>query len=336
VVARAQKGTAAAAHADAAVIRWIEHDVNIVWGDSLASAQVPDDTRKPILNLSTSTNTSWVHAEFASTDGLRTGGWRGIVSQRLGTESTLYTDTQGAFADPATVMGVAAKAWMLNALPKAENFTFAWQLSHPAGFTTITMSGSKRRLSTDWPTTMALLKSADGLTWQTVFNEATPAAPTSWGALTAHSAVALGAGIWQMLMFYCKGSVAGVSGNEIDMEVADDTLVIESTRVLQLALSASVDSNYYLDATITVVETGEAMTLRGLLKTADTIIVDCDAETITRNGIDANISVDWSSVREGWLDLPSPQQSATCTLRYDETGVSDVGITVGWEHRNTL
>lgn len=94
-VARAQKGTAAAAHAAGATVRWIEHDINIVWGDAQAGAQVVDDTRKPMLNLSTSTNTSWVHAEFASGDGLRTGGWRPSVIQRLGNESWVYTDKIG-------------------------------------------------------------------------------------------------------------------------------------------------------------------------------------------------------------------------------------------------
>lgn len=335
--ARAQRGTAAAAHADGATIRWLEHDIWIVWGDAQATAQVTDDTRKPIINLSTSTNASWVYADFGSYDNLRTGSWKAFITLRLGTESYIYTATQGAYADPHSVMGVAAKVWMLNGLPKAENFKFGWQLYHPAGFTTVTVTGSKRRLSTDWPATMALLKSALGTApWSVVFNEATPATTPGWVALATHSAVALGAGTWQYLQFYFANTVAGTSGNEIDMEIADATLVIESTRVPQVAFATAVESAYYLNATITVVETGDAISLVGPLKTGDTIVVDCDAETIRKNGGEAGIVIKWNTVREGWLDLPSPQQSATCTLRYDETGVADVDIVVAWEHRNTL
>lgn len=334
--ARAQRGTSAATHATGGTIRWIEHDIYLLWGNALAEAAEVDDTRKPMLNLSSSTNTSWVHAEFASDDGLRSAGWKSAVIKQVGTESYLYTDTQGALADPATVMGMAIKPFMYNGVLKPETFTYAWQLYHPGGFTTATASGSKRRLSTDWPATMAFQKSADGKTWITVWNEATPSSSGSFGALTSHSGVSLGAGTWRYVRFYGNGSLKATVGNEADMEAADTTMVITSASVLQQAVTTTPENTYYLDATLTVDETDEAFTLKGVAAVGSVIVVNCDAETLTVDGVEGTIGIFFNTVREGWLDIPSPEQSATCTLIYEETGVANVSVSTGWEDRNTL
>lgn len=65
-------------------------------------------------------------------------------------------------------------------------------------------------------------------------------------------------------------------------------------------------------------------------------MVDCDAETITLDGHESGIAVYWNTVRDDWLNLPSPEQSATCTLVYTETGVVSVTMGVAWEHRSIL
>lgn len=334
--ARAQRGTVAASHATGATIRWIEHDMYVLWGNAQAEAAPVDNTRKPMINLSTSTNTSWVHAEFATEDGLRSAEWKRSVLKQVGTESYLYTDTSAALIDPATVMGMAVKPFVYNGIYKPETFAFSWQLSHPAGFTTVTLSGQKRRLSTDWPATMAFQKSTDGKTWVTVWNEATPAASGSFGALTAHSGVALGTGVWRHVRLYGAGSLKGLAGNEADLEAADTTMVITTANVLQCTLSPSTENTYYLDASVSVNETGESFTLTGMAKVGAVIVVDCNAETLTVDGVEGGIGIRWSSVREGWLDLPSPLQSATCTLTYTETGAANISAVIGWEDRNTL
>jgi phage-related protein len=97
-----------------------------------------------------------------------------------------------------------------------------------------------------------------------------------------------------------------------------------------------VEDNYYLDASITVQETGDTIFLRGLTKVDAVIVVDCDAETITTNGNDGGIDISWNTVRRDWLNLPSTAQESTCTLQYDEVGVAAVDIDIDWEDRNTL
>jgi hypothetical protein len=75
VAGRAAKNTSMAAHAVGDVINWIEHDMYLVYGNPSAAAPATDDRKKPMINLSTSTNISWVFDEFASGDGLRTAAW---------------------------------------------------------------------------------------------------------------------------------------------------------------------------------------------------------------------------------------------------------------------
>lgn len=343
VVERAYRGTSAASHASGATARWVEHDIFIVYGNALAEAQAVDNTRKPMLNLSTSTNTSWDWDEFADVDGLRTAGWVDAIvksaNQTSPTPTYAYTDTQGALADPATVIGVAARSYVVNNVAKAETFDVTWRAFHPAGFTTVTCSGSKRRTSTGWATNMSLFKSPNGTTLTQVFKEASPSAANAWEALSTHSGVALGTGTWRYLVFRCSGSMAATLNNENDMEFSDFTAVITSGNVVQTPFSSftpTAENSYYLDATLSITETGESIRLRGTCKVGSVIVVDTDAETLTVDGNESGIDIDWNTVRLGWLDLPSPKQSTTCTLVYTETGVSDVEVAVEWENRNTL
>lgn len=338
VTARAQRGTSAASHAQGQTIRFIEHDLFLMWGSADAEAQTMNDTYKPIINLSTSTNTSWVWESFATDAGLRTAEWRPTIIRADGalssTPTHVYTATQDGDADPATVIGIAAKAYSLSGTIKAENFDVRWGVYHPAGFTTVTASGYKRRLNTGWGV-FALYKSLNGTTLTAVFTEATPASPSSWAALAAHSSVSL-SGSYPYLILKGSGSVAAAVGNENDLEFTDFTGVISSGNVIQLAFTPTAESGYSLNTTISVTETGDSFTLTGTLKIGTILVIDTDKNTIKKDGVSGGVVMTWNTIRLGWLDLPSPAQYATCTLVYTETGVSNMVMDVAWEHRSIL
>jgi hypothetical protein len=80
-ITRAVGGTSAAAHAIGATAYWVQHDIQIVYGDGVAAAtSFPDDTyangairgyddRKPMITMGLSSNTSWLWGDFGEDIG---------------------------------------------------------------------------------------------------------------------------------------------------------------------------------------------------------------------------------------------------------------------------
>lgn len=341
LIARNAKGTSIAAHASGATIRWLEHDFYIVYGNALADTPTPNTNKQPILDMTNSTNTSWVYTELKSADELRSGGWKTNVIKQVSPKidtaegnSRIFTGSQNTDADPATELGFMIKAFQQNAVWKAETFQGTISLYHPAGFTTVTITGNKYRYAANWPS-ITFQKSAAGVSWATVFTEATPASSGSWGAVTAHSAVTL-SGTYPYIRWYANATLPGSASNAVGLEMTGATLVIDSTKIPQEPFSTSTADNYHIDTTISVTETGDSIRLVGVAAVSSTIIVNCDTETITLDGDEGKIGISWNTEREGWLDLPSPKQSATCTLKYEESGVADVDISLSWENRSAL
>lgn len=338
VIARAQKGTSAATHAANATVRWLEHDLTLAYGDPLATAPDQDDSIKPIFDLDSSTNASLVYTSLKSEDNLREGGWTTAITTRrspaVDGNSRIYTASQNADADPATDLGFAVKAHYASGTWRAENFTGEIKLHHPAGITTVTVTGKKRRESSAW-ITFKMQVSLDGIVWTDVFTEDAPSTTATYEALDTHSSVATG-GNYPYVRFLANGSVPSIANNANYFEIAGGTYAVNSSYIPQVAFATSASNGYYVDATFSITETGESFRLAGAAKTGDVIVVDCDAETITLNGHEGGIGITFNTPRDEWLDLPSNDQSGTCTLVYTETGVTDVDIDIDWEHRAIL
>ncbi len=118
---RAMCDTAMAAHTAGDSVYLIQHVACILYGDATAGAPEVDDSYKPMIDLASSTNTSWVYTEFADDASHRTAGWTAAVLENnsdaakysSAAESTgIYTGSHGALADPATEMGMVICSWM--------------------------------------------------------------------------------------------------------------------------------------------------------------------------------------------------------------------------------
>lgn len=335
VVGRTKKGTSIAAHASGALVRVLENDFTLAYGNPLAETIDQDDTRMPMLDLVNSTNTSWVFTELQSEDGLRSASWKSGITKRTSDDiegnSHIYTATEDDVADPASVLGFAAKAFYKNAKWNAENFVGFISLYHPAGFTTVTVTGKKKRVSTYWGS-FIFQKSLNGTTYANVFTEATPASAGAYVALSSHSGVSL-SGNFPYIRWYGSAVVTGSVGNANYLETEGGIYPINSSNVLQSAFATSAEDAYGLDAVISLTETGESFRLRGPAKVGSVIVVNCDAETITLDGSEGGINITFNTSRDDWLNAPSSYQSSTCTLVYTETGVANVDIDVYWEDR---
>lgn len=100
---RGYKDSTAVSHSSADPVLWLQHDIELLWGDLAASAPAVNDNYKPAFDLSLSTNTSWVFTEFGEDDGLRAANWE--FRQFAGTP-VRYGGNHGAAADPWEELGI--------------------------------------------------------------------------------------------------------------------------------------------------------------------------------------------------------------------------------------
>ncbi len=325
---RAQKGTTNQSHSAGATVRHIV-GYYIYYGNSSISAPTTDDSFKPMIDLTNSTNTSHVYATFY--DALypnRTCQWTPQVLKNVGGLSEVYTATQDTFADVATEIGMAIKVWLYGTTPRAPDATLAWGLYHPAGFTTLTWSGSKYRYSTSWPTAQ-MQKSTNGTTWAAVATEATPASANTWGALSSHSSVAL-SGTYTNLRLIMTGSVAASLSNMAAMEMSDFTGTIDSNYT-PLVYWGAEENNNYEDFRITNNTTSQWLEVSQQIPLNMTLTIDTETlEAYLSDGTPVRVRLD-DETRAEWL--PLDPTLGNNTLQWDETGVNNVTNVVTWNDR---
>lgn len=332
VTKRATKNSTMAAHAIGDTIRWIEHDIYLVWGSADAAAPDTDETRKPIINLSSSTNTSWVFEEFGSLDGLRSGAWQ-RYGERSGVKlSEAFSGSHGAQADPATEAGLALKAYPLSGVWTADTALLTWSVSHPAQITHVTATGGKYRYTTEWPT--VTMKDQRGIV---LWTESSPAAAQTWASLDSHVSVATTAASGRYpttIIFEMSGTVSGSANNSAMAELQSVTLTLSSSGVMQFISAFTAGNNFQLQSTISNTSTGESISFNLPVELNKTLVINCDLETVTYDGKDLGVPLVFSSVRGPWLDLNAGSSN---TLSFTDTGTTPgVTIDIEWLDRNTL
>ncbi|MBA4420276.1 MAG: hypothetical protein C0391_03940 [Anaerolinea sp.] len=327
-ITRAAKQTSMGAHAVGDAVTFIEHDVWMMYGNAAADAPVQDETKKPIIDLATSTNNSWVYALFGDDANLRTGRWNRQIVSSVGKQSAVYTDNHNALVDPATEMGMSIKAYQSSGRWVGETGYLRWTLFHPAGITHVSSDGESYRNSVSWPLFASLKKGPNASLYLNQWTLTTPASISTWTAWTKN-AEALGA-TYNYIGFVFWGSVGAVANAEADMEVGNVTLTIDSTKRPTISASAEAD-NYWLDLKLTNSTSGEYLTLALMMGLNRVLTIDCARKVIYYDDNTNMVSgLQLSSVRQTWLDL-APGNN---TLKFDDTGTNAVTVAISWEDRN--
>lgn len=328
-VTRAEKGTTAAAHSVGAVIRWIEHDIWMLYGDSTAWQPTVDNAKMPIFELGTSTNLTWVYANFEDADSKRSGEWEsGVVRSKWGS-SIIYTGVRGAVEDPSTEMGMSIITYYNGLKYKTEEAILKWRLNHPAGITKISSSGEIRRLSADWPIAKLdkLHPTRDG-EWINLWALSTPTAVSTWQTWTQQNITVSPTA--KSVRFRFDGSVGGGTAiNQADFSVKDVTITLDSTGIPVVKLN-SEQGKYLLDARITNQTTGEYIDLTWVMKIGQTLIVNCEARTIIyANIVNALSARTLSSVRRDWLNLKPGDN----IFKFEDLNTTGVTLNVKYRKR---
>jgi len=334
-VSRGQRGSTAATHVLSTAVNWIEHDIWFVHGYTLAEPPVLDSATEPIIDMTASTNTSWVYSIFADELTTRGGVWRDAVLASTRKTSESYTATQHTENDPATEMGMAIVAKLKGSSWQNETAEIMWRLDHPAGITHIAASGYRYRHLT-WPTVesgfgFTVLKSKK-LKWTKAagMTIASPASAETWDPWTLTS-TALAATKYTIRVAL-KGTVGAHDSNKACLEVGSCTLTLAAGGIpVASIMSVLVEQTdgYFLDA-ILGVDTGEEIILKYSMKVNDVLVIDTDARTVTYNSAtNASAAITFSSVRSEWL----PLEPGSRTLTYTEDTISDIDIDVEWQIR---
>ena len=333
---RGVRDTTAATHAVAQVFKWEEHNVIFLYGNSSATAPTIDDTHKPIFDLATSTNTSWVYlTNFLDATGLRAGSWKlGVYLTQPGNLSGVYTGNHETYGtDPATDLGLDMLVHTVGAAVKSETVTLRAVLYHPAGIVTVNTAAQKYKAlaNTTWPVVFGLQSSKDGTIWVKEWYELTPGSAATWTNLTNNGARTVTASN-PYVSFVISGLTNAVLGNAVSLDVAaasGNSIVPVSANVPQIN-ARSVTGNYHFDATISMDTTLDAVSFsHDLTAGVDTLYMYTDSRTVLLNSYPARGSLTPNTVRQHWLRAPSGAR----TLTYTATNTGNVTITIKWRDR---
>ena len=339
---RAQKTTSFAAHTTTTPIYWIQHDVWLLYGNSSATAPNIDATKMPLLDMTASTNGAFVWSAtngyydstaarpMAWTPNIATSITNSLSKQAL---TNYYTADQGAFANPATEMGLQMQSYNHNAVHRAETANMYWTFYHPAGFTSSSMAGKKYlQLSVGvWPAKAGLYKSTDNVNYIAVWNEAVPSL-TTWTAFT-HNGVTL-SGTYQHVRLMFAGSIAAGAGNIAYLQ-GDTVTLVAGAGTLTVSMLTE-QSNYHLDATIYNSTSGESLYVYCTMGANQTLTIDCSAKTASladgTNMFNA-ISLSDSRINPDWLDVGQDTNNkftGAAAMSYTSVGVVAETVTVSW------
>lgn len=322
VLQRGVMGTTKTTHAVGDVFQYMEHVVTICYGnitstDPSASDTTYDDT-KPVFNLTSSTNSSWVYDATSLFVGLssvtgtskidRTGVWRGTLSRQ---SKYSYQYNQDGQTGTAPALGMR-----IGAYPKtgggwvADTSSLTFDLYRACGIDTTTMTGEKYRDTVQFPAVAALQKSADGIAYSTVWNESSPASVSTWTALAAHSGDVIGNVRWIRLLF--SGTFeSGIPYSFCAFEVQTATINFTSAN-LPTGTLISVVNNAQLDLTFTNNTNGDAFDTDVPMLVGLNLVMDAEARTILFNSVPAHDGIVLNSeARETWIRLQPGNNSLT-------------------------
>lgn len=332
---RAQRNTSAGSHSAGATVTQIPYNLNIVYGNPTATAPTVDDTLKPIINLSTSANASFVWATFRDVAGKRSGTllpYVQKVSNPALSRSDVYTSTDDVLdVDPAVTMGTKISTYEQNGNWRADTATLFWRGYYPDGIASIALSGEQYQTDALWPS-YKIQASATLPTWSLLYS--LPATTTdlygTWVAFSlASSDFSIPSGS-KYLRFLHNGTISG--DTDVSVKVGIEALTVGFTSPPTVTTRAE-QANYFVNFDL-VNDVGEYVNIQGPMIAGTTLYIDTDPEypTVTYNGQLANGMIAPNTTRARWLAL---QPGATAGLGYTNrlAAATDISITVKWRNR---
>lgn len=318
---RGAKGSTAATHSTAATVYWLQHDIEIIYGNATTAAPTVNNNYKPMFELASSTNTSWDYNDFNDIDGPyfpvvhpRSGRW----SMGFTTPSMIYTATEGGTADPASVIGLH---------PPSINAYAKMYVDNPCGITAANFVNGKKRTDdiTEWSggsggSTPAYIYSDLSIEYYVT----APTINDTFQTWSRNETLATGAtrvGLFAQPDFFY----------EIYLEASDVTLTLNSSNTPTVTIGAETN-NYSLDCQLYNASTGQRINVTFNMEEDETLQIDTYNKTVTYladNTKQARALEIVDGPRRDWFYF----RPNTNLIYYYETGVTGMTIDIEFEKR---
>jgi hypothetical protein len=328
-VTRAERETSEEVHTIGDVVYFAVHDIWIYFGYAGIAPYVVDDTKKPVIHLSASTNTLHVYEYFQNAAQTMTMGWKTIIN---GSDaySNIYTGAMNTVADPADVMGQYSNR------NSVRGRALHWILFQPCGIDAITVQGQKYASAADILTSRFNAQFSagnviDGMNWMDNFlwHEPNPSVSATWEPLATHEWYALAAGGREVIIFrtdtvsylfqedcYC----------EVDVFVAELTSAKTPTVIISSVASLPIN----LHSVFSNSKTGDTITVDLAMSIGKSLVIDVKNKTATLyDGTNAINAVQDMPVRAEWFEL-LPRVDNVITI----TESGSVEYVFEWEDRS--
>lgn len=311
---RGARGTSAASHTAATAVHWIQHDIWVYYGDSSLTAPVVNDNYKPIFNLSTSTNASWVYQDFGQDHGQRAAQWVFTA----GTAARV-TDTRGGSADPWVEIGLMNES---GGLDGAFAGSIRCWLYNPCGISGVAWTnGEAYATNSAAHFTMRTYHYDTGYIYDYTHSFSAPNTWESW----SYSASSFVAGT-----LYTGLSLQSSTVDHLGyFQAADCTITVASATRPVIAAGAA-QNIYQLDCVIENEATDQQLMLTTMMTLGETLIVDTDARTITLGDGSGRLSAkSLDTVRIEWL----PLTPGSNVLTFTDAGTTGLRFEMLWDRR---
>lgn len=330
-VTRSVRNTTAASHSADASVSWIPYDICVSYGSSDATAPETDDTVKPILNLTSSLNSSLVFTNFSDDAKIRTGIWKQqvqkVTNPSLST-STIYTGLNATDTDPASVAGMQINAYQSAGNWRPETSVMYWWNYFPEGVSTLTYSYERYQYGVSTPSVIALQTSPDGITYTNLktYSTITTTDRQTWVTGTeASSDITIPSGTYY-LRYIMAGTVTAVANNTVSFGAKTPTVGLTSPPTI---VRRGEQSNMIIDGVFAVGE--NEIRISYPLQTGKTLIIDTDPNypKVSINGVQSNGIAEINSVRNKWL----PFSPGANTITYTTSRTVSMSVTIKWRDR---
>jgi hypothetical protein len=336
--ARANRNTTAVAHAAGCNVRYLPYGYRIDYGATLATAPTIDNTKKPIINLSTSNNGSFVYANFYNDTAQRAGIWKPFVraqSDPIFSRSGHYTSTSDeGDTDPATEMGLSAETYQAGGLWRPDTVLITWVGEFPDYVSSFSASGEQNQTASSIPSYGMAYVPASGIGanffWYVSAQASTDYGTwTTWTKATTDATVPAGVDALRWVM---NGTILGTS--DLYAKAGISAATVNFTNPPHVMLRGEVTSSAKVNCTITNTTTNERIDLSLPVTVNDTIYVDTDPgfPTVTYNGQVVNGAIKLSSVRAAWLKL----QPGSNSLSFDNNQSVSNNFTITIKTRDRM
>ncbi len=325
-------GTSKALHSVGATVWWIQHTVELRYGNPSASAPSVDNDWKPDFSIvsTDSDNTKWKYATFGSmpkdageqkAQDNREGVWRNYGEiARIGDPSVVGICYTGQFG----TQNLSSYTYIGARIEARTRYSFGWQLWCPCGAVNAEWSGESYAEDTsNWLAETRYLERDTGAR-RYQYQIPPPTNPATWDTWSkakdgtdwdpAGDAISL----WN---FWFK-SMVGADGM---------TVYFDTSEVPAIYLCPEDTDNYPLSVDLENQTTGEIMTVTFNMAINQTLKIDTDNDTVVylRDSTSQRQAVETDTVRKRWLTF-APGSN---TLKFTDPGTVAVTVTVKWRER---